>query len=62
MSNNVNVNANVNITALAAQSATDEASSRSNSARDMMEAFNPMQLLNAMGEMLMQVLGAALSG
>ena len=45
-----------------AQSATDEASSRSNSARDMMEAFNPMQLLNAMGEMLMQVLGAALSG
>jgi hypothetical protein len=59
--NNTNVQNNLFMLVEGSKGATEDQASRSNAARDLMEAFNPMNILNAGAEMLMQVLGG-LSG
>lgn len=61
MSNNIgntNIQNNQFMLVEGSKGATEEAASRSNAARDLMEALNPMNVIGGIAEVLGKVLGA----
>lgn len=61
--NNINSNnGNVNITLLQAESERDRQSTQSTQARDMMENFNPLKILGALGDSFLKMILGGISG
>lgn len=59
---NMNVNVNSNMTLMRAQGEQDRQSQASNTARDMMEAMNPMNVIGGILEMIGPLAMMGLSG